>query len=560
MQSLVKSQVKKNFSNQEIEKSFLMKKSALDELFHGSSLNGNHFLEEIFKVAIEKELMQKDDTLYTGKANGLALLYSPSLSKKQYYKKGCTDFQIKMKPLILTEKNIEDVKFDNFNRVYLSTNLHYGKKNRIAYFTTIDIDFDDIIIYQDFSKMLAYLFNDKLLMPTIISNSGTGFHFFYRLAEPIKVTKKNADQINFFIKIIKNALHVTLLQSINENYEKATVLSANQKTRMVSTRIKISEFINYSTKESPFVCEAYKTGESITINKILEYIDPKVLKRVLYVNLNKKYKSSCEEDILNSLSEKIDFWDLYNEFFKIGEKLISNTQTIKTENKEYNMLNKNFYNGIKRKIIDEIEEGHRFFSMRALASAAVKCGVNYETLEKDAKQIMDFFNSKPNNSYFSIQDLENGISYYTNPYARYTKKKTIEQWCNFKFNTNKRNGKSQEEHLKKARKNIDTKKAEIMLGLKKILNKEGKVNFKKISQRSLGKILNCSHSTIGKYLKLFTVLFIKRDNFATKFLGVKDANEIILLEDKAFIIVLNELIRNYFLNKKGRKKRKRYLY
>lgn len=104
------------------------------------------------------------------------------------------------------------------------------------------------------------------------------------------------------------------------------------------------------------------------------------------------------------------------------------------------------------KLGDEVKEGHRYFCMMTLAMYALKCDVPYEELREDAYSLVEEFDAKtqdPENR-FSPEDAEDALKAYQESYATFPRD-TISKITGIYLHPNKRNKRSQEEHLRRAR-------------------------------------------------------------------------------------------------------------
>ena len=83
-----------------------------------------------------------------------------------------------------------------------------------------------------------------------------------------------------------------------------------------------------------------------------------------------------------------------------------------------------------------------------LASYAKKCGISYDELVSDSIGLIDFLNTRGDE--FTIDDVMKALEAYNDDYITYPID-TIIARTDIKIEKNKRNGRSQEEHLKRAR-------------------------------------------------------------------------------------------------------------
>ena len=99
----------------------------------------------------------------------------------------------------------------------------------------------------------------------------------------------------------------------------------------------------------------------------------------------------------------------------------------------------------------QIHEGaaytHRYFCVMCLAIYASKCGVDYERLQKDAYGLKQFLNDISPEHPFTDSDIESALECYDLRYVTFPRN-DIAVVSGIQIKENKRNGRSQEMHMK----------------------------------------------------------------------------------------------------------------
>ena len=100
-----------------------------------------------------------------------------------------------------------------------------------------------------------------------------------------------------------------------------------------------------------------------------------------------------------------------------------------------------------------IKCGHRYHGVMVLAAYARKCGIDYAELEADAYGLLGAFDalSISEDNRFTGDDIKAALKAYSKPESIRLTKREISNKTGIHIKTNKRNGRKQAEHLKRAR-------------------------------------------------------------------------------------------------------------
>ena len=114
------------------------------------------------------------------------------------------------------------------------------------------------------------------------------------------------------------------------------------------------------------------------------------------------------------------------------------------------------YEWWKRQMREKTEDGHRYWSVMALATYAKKCGIPRDQLEKDALEMVSWLHErgKREDNPFTEDDVLAALEAYNDSYITYPID-TISARTGIRIEKNKRNGRKQQLHLRLARASRD---------------------------------------------------------------------------------------------------------
>ena len=93
---------------------------------------------------------------------------------------------------------------------------------------------------------------------------------------------------------------------------------------------------------------------------------------------------------------------------------------------------------------------HQYFFLMCLAIYAYKCGVSKQQLRQDMKEAFDDLQMVKHENALTEEDIRSALEAYDKKYYNFTIS-DIEALTDVRIERNKRNGRSQKEHLKRAR-------------------------------------------------------------------------------------------------------------
>ena len=251
--------------------------------------------------------------------------------------------------------------------------------------------------------------------PTYVVSSGTGVHLYYVLERPVPLFENIVEQLEILKKELTRMMwHDSISKLVDEiQYEPVC-----QGFRMVGTITKKGERV-----------KAFETGKKVTIEYLNEFV------RDEYKAKEFTYKSDLT---LEQAKNKYPEW--YQK--RIIEQKARGTWT----------FNRAVYDKWLERLPIEAKLGHRYWSVWVLAVTAMKCGISYDELEKDAFGLIEVMNRKDENKLdpFTEDDVLAALEGYDSAWYTYPIDK-MSYRSDIPIQKNKRNGRKQADHLKRAR-------------------------------------------------------------------------------------------------------------
>ena len=250
--------------------------------------------------------------------------------------------------------------------------------------------------------------------------SGTGIHIYYVLDKPIDLYPN----IKIQLKSLKHRL--TFLSwdyKGTSQYREVQYQSINQSFRMVGS---INNKYNLTIK-------AFKTGDKVSLDYLNEYLDEKDK-----VDLKKPFKSST--------MTRLEAKEKYPEWY---QRVVVNKDK---QRKKWDIKGKQGYALYNwwLKQSEKIVGGHRYFYMMCLAIYAYKCDVPKKKLKEDMLFVFEYLSKIKHTNPLTKDDIKSAMEAYDREYFNFTIK-DIEKLTNVRIDRNRRNYRSQKEHLEEAR-------------------------------------------------------------------------------------------------------------
>ena len=302
----------------------------------------------------------------------------------------------------------------------------YRGKNRTAanahHLWGFCIDLDGVKMDQ-LRDLLYQIQNDVLPTPTYIVNSGHGLHVYYLLEDPIPLYRhlhQPLNELKFGLtKIVWNRYTSEI------DPERRQFQGIFQGFRMPGTQSKLG-------KRYPVV--AFRFGNKTSIDELNRYVEDKYRipdldrQRLPLEVAKERYPEWYEKRIVRK-DQSRGKWDI------AGKVHGDNPYAL--------------YDWWLDKIQNGAFDGNRYNCIAALMTYAVKCDVDKEKVLNDALELVPWLNTlteTPDND-FTVQDVYDAYTYYSDAYVTYSIR-AIEAKTKIPIERNKRNGRSQTQHIK----------------------------------------------------------------------------------------------------------------
>lgn len=367
------------------------------------------YAEEVSPLSFYRDMFPKGSFeecgVKSGKANGILCSV----------KDGIGTHTLVFDDLSEIEKHFDD------EFVVISPIAYFGRRRNAknsSLLYGICFDLDDVGEEQ-LRWILDRLENPHFPRATYIANSGNGLHLYYLFDNPIplykSIHKKLNDLKHDMTDLIWNK-YTSIIDPKERQYQ-----GIFQGFRMVGS----------ATKNGDGKITVFKTGEKVDIDFLNRYVAEE------FRITNLEYESSLT---LAEAKEKYPEW--YQKRIVEGKK------------KGRWIVKRDLYDWWKKKIVNDkdLSVGHRYFCICVLSAFAVKCGIAEEELRKDAHDLIPFMNVLQND--FTIDDVEAALNFYHENFVTFPRNE-IAKISGLDIPKNKRNGRTQDLHLKLARANRD---------------------------------------------------------------------------------------------------------
>lgn len=252
-------------------------------------------------------------------------------------------------------------------------------------------------------------------VPNYIALSGHGLHLYYLLEEPLSLYPN----IKIQLKNLKYGLTEKMWNPYTSIEEKVQHQGINQGFRPIGGKTKID-----GVRVRAFALNEDK----FTVGKLGEYVLPEY-----QVDESKIYKES--RMTLAEAQKKYPEW--YQKRVVEGDKT-KGGWTCKRD----------LYDWWKRQIKAGASFHHRYFNVMCLAIYAVKAGIDEEELKTDALGLIPFMNDIAPEEPFTESDVESALECYDERYLTFPIE-DISRLSGIPIQRNRRNGRSQAEHMKR---------------------------------------------------------------------------------------------------------------
>lgn len=267
----------------------------------------------------------------------------------------------------------------------------------------------------------------SLPVPTFLVLSGTGLHLYYVFDTPVDLYPN----IKVQLKALKYDLTFRIWEYKSTSArEQIEYQSINQGFRMVGS---VNQ--KYGTE-----IKAFRVGDKVSLDELNQYAT------------DSKNKVDIARPFQPSKMTRAAAKEAYPEWYQrvVVEK--------KKRLKKWDIKGKQGYALYDWWIrqIGNVRGGHRYYFLMCLAIYACKCDVPYRKLKADMYEVYEELRLIEHDNPLTVDDIESALEAYDKEYYNFTIA-DIEKLTDIRIKRNKRNGRKQVEHLKRARavQNVD---------------------------------------------------------------------------------------------------------
>lgn len=343
-----------------------------------------------------------------------------------------------------------DELMDYFHRNDVAVNPcgywnNYPKKRLIRRVYAFAMDVDDVT-----AEILNYLLNlfenGKFPRPTVITNSGSGIHFFYILDESLQVGYREKYKQNLNLA---EQIYFMLHKKMAEEYKGVQKHHIGQDYRVVGSLTKYGDITAAYETGDFWSVEALATAVGVNLKEVYKPLTAASPKMTAYAR-SIAQTLKLEMPDLSQPREVYDFIAEHKDA-AYAERQRRREQSGKKNGKK----TVGWYQDTWRRVYTKTEAGNRFNAMRGLAIVAFKCGIDEERFERDLENLSMLWQSQswaggdnfnPDNIEAIMRMFRNGKRYEN------TSRERLEELFGWKWNgkTNKKrkNPLSQKDHIK----------------------------------------------------------------------------------------------------------------
>lgn len=442
---------------------FIVKKRILESRY--SEVSGEEFYRYLFPIGSFERAGHCEDA----RGNGIAV--SINEETKKATKTIITDGLEQLSDL-LEEPFVVCSPISYFGRSRCAKNALW------LHALTLDIDY---VGERELTNMLSWIETlDNTPRPTFVVNSGHGVHLYFVFEQPVAMYPNNQKEL---LRLKKNLVQQFWTPFTSKEPERMEALGIVQGFRMVGS----------VSKMGVYRLTAYQTGERVTLDYLNSFAwDGQV--------------AVIDQPSLFSLEDAKREWPEWYE-----------RRIVRGEVPGRWHIKRDLYDWFLRRAKDKGKVGHRYFCIMCLAIYAAKCDIDEQELRRDAAELQGQFNSlgKDTNEPFTWAEAEKALEAYNESYVKFPRE-TIERVTAIPMPANKRNGRTQAQHM------------EVMRAIQSVVNpnwREGNGRPKgsknkhhpkrdsifeyakkhpKATQREIAQALKISPTTVNKWLKSAT--------------------------------------------------------
>lgn len=279
---------------------------------------------------------------------------------------------------------------------------------------------------------------EKIPWPTYVANSGHGIHVYYLFENPVPLYPKVVEHL----QRLKRGITEWVWNRETSTYkpQERQFQGIYQGFRMVGSCTKLGKY-NPETgtdTRSKYLVKAWRTGRPVTISYLNKFVEEKY--RCPDTEDYSSWDWACGEHHNLAECEK-----LYPEWYM--------RRIMRKEPAGQYKCNHGLYDWWLAKIQEPgaAKDGNRFHCISMLYTFAAKCMIAKEFVDADAQALIEPFNelTKREDNDFTEEDVRAASKFYHPKYVKIGRRE-ISRRTGIRIEPSRRNGRTQEEHLKRA--------------------------------------------------------------------------------------------------------------
>lgn len=389
------------------------------------------FIQEVIPKEFLSTWHPKEEHINTGKPCGIIKTYLREDPKRE----GKAQFRKEL--LFDNYQAFEKTQNNRFALMGLCT--MFGMQGRdgchLSECHGFAIDLDAVRL-KELQNLIGQMENDMVPIPTMIVNSGHGLHLYYLFEQPIEV--RDVNTITILTKL-KKALVVVL-------WNEMTSIDPNLQFQGITQDMRVpgswTKFGRNNKSKCSYILRAFRTGRRVDLTYLSNFLEEKHYLPKDWASISEHKRIPLEE------AKK-----LYPKWY---ERIV-----VQGQEKGFYVQNRGLYEWWKKIItqndVDDTQtsrNGNRYLCIEILFVMAFKCQIPFEEVMLDAVDLIPFMNQKPHpeENEFLLEDVLFASNAYKRKYVRWSNK-TISRRAQIKLPkpSIERKGRTQEEHLKRAR-------------------------------------------------------------------------------------------------------------
>lgn len=275
---------------------------------------------------------------------------------------------------------------------------------------------------------------ERIPYPSYVANSGHGLHIYYLFQNPVPLYPRVVEHL----QNLKRGLTLWVWNKETSSYsvKDRQFQGIYQSFRMVGSKTKLGK----GKAKNKYLVKVWKTGRPVSISYLNQFVED-------------EYKCPENPDYAS--------WDWASEEHKsLSEcaELYPDWYLRRIINKEPSgqwKCNRALYDWWLAKIQTDgnAKDGNRYHCISMLYVYGIKCMIAKELIDADAMELLEPFNelTTREDNKFEVADIKSASKFYDPKFAKMSRKE-IERRTGIQIKGARRNGRSQEEHLKRARK------------------------------------------------------------------------------------------------------------